>query len=367
MKGKLKSANMFSILIQGLMGIRVLSLPRDVIGYAKNDAWISMLIMYAITLVTAYAFYWTTTKYKELDAAQMHIAVFGGFLGRIFLIPIIFYIIITVGLSLRLFAYSIKIFLLDKTPVSVIIFLMLISCLYCIRKDMKTISIVLDILLPIVLISTLLPVVLPIKSADPGNLLPVLHRGIKPVILGTLQIVDPLMPCAIIAFILPYFNERKSVKKYIFWAVTVTSFIYLSIIVVCLMIFGTNEIDYLLFPTLTLTKAIQTSALVFERAESLFMISWIPITFSTILLNYIPCKLTLKVFFNVKKDNLIIYGVFPVFFIIAMLPQNIVEVTRYLKYTGTLAVGMNFIYLPFFCLMIYLKNRRKKKNETGNK
>lgn len=358
---------MFSILVQGLIGIRILTLPRDVIGYAKNDAWISMLIMYVITLATAYAFYWISTKYKSLDISQIHIAVFGRVLGRVFLLPIIVYIIMTVGLALRLFAYSIRIFLLDRTPISVIIFLMLISCLYCLREDIKTISIVMDILLPLVLISTLLLVLLPIKSADPGNLLPVMHRGIKPIILGALQIVDPLIACAIIAYMLPYFDDTKSVKKYIFWAITVTSLIYLSIIVICLIVFGTNEIEYILFPTLTLTKTIRTSSMIFERAESLFMISWIPITFSTILINYFICKLTLKTFFNLKKNNFIIYGVFPVFFIIAMLPQNIVELSKYLGYTGTMAVGMNFIYLPFFCFMVYLKNRRKTKNETGDK
>jgi hypothetical protein len=57
MKGKLKSINMFSILVQGLIGIRILTLPRDVIKYAKSDSWISMIIMYGITLLTAYTFY----------------------------------------------------------------------------------------------------------------------------------------------------------------------------------------------------------------------------------------------------------------------------------------------------------------------
>lgn len=367
MKGKLKSKNMFSILVQGLIGIRILTLPRDVIRYAKSDAWLSMIIMYGITLATAYTFYWISTKYEGLDIAQINNVVFGKFFGRIMLIPITIYGILTVGLSLRLFAYSIKIFLLDKTPVIVIISLVLISCLYCIRKDMKTISIVMDILLPFVIISCMLLVILPITSADPRNLLPVLHRGIKPVIMGTLQIVDPILPCAIIAFIIPYFEETKSIKKYIFWAITVTSFIYLSIIVICLMTFGTTEINYILFPTLTLTKTIESRSLILERAESLFMISWIPITFTTILINYIACTLTLKALLNAKKDTLIIYGQLPVFLAVALFPQNIVEVSKYLDYNSILALSMNFLYLPFFTSVVYFKNRRKNKNENQSK
>jgi spore germination protein (amino acid permease) len=367
MKGKLKSKNMFSILVHGLIGIRILTLPRDVIKYAKNDAWLSMVIMYGITLVTAYTFYWITTRYKELDIAQITVVVFGKFFGRIMLIPIFLYGTLTIGLSLRLFSYSIKLFLLDKTPITVVMSLLLISCIYCLKKDIKTVSIVMDIFLPFVLISCILLVVLPITSADPRNLLPVLHKGLKPVIMGTLQIVDPILPTAIIGFIMPYFNETKSVKKYIFWAITVASAIYLSIILICLMTFGTIEINYLLFPTLTLTKTIQSESLIFERAESIFMLSWIPITFTTISLNYIACTLALKAFFNTKKDNLIMYAQLPVFLAVALFPQNIVEISKYFDYSSIFAMSINFLYLPFFTTGVYFKSRRKNKNENQNK
>lgn len=360
MKGKLKSINMFSILVQGLIGIRILTLPRDVIKYAKSDSWISMIIVYGITLLTAYTFYWISMKYKGLDFSQINVAVLGEFFGRLTLIPIILYVTLTIGLSLRLFAYSIQIFLLDKTPIIVVMSLALISCLYCLKKDIKTISIVMDIFLPVVLISWLLLVILPIASADPGNLLPVLHRGIEPVLMGTLQIIDPILPSGIIAFIMPYFEETKSIKKYIFWAITVSSFIYLSIITISLMVFGSNEINYILYPTLTLTKSIQSKSIILERAESFFMVSWIPITVTTLVINYFACTLSIKTLFNTKKDNLIIFVLLPVFLIIALIPQNIVELLKYLDYNAILALLINFLYLPFFTSVVYFKARRKR-------
>ncbi|MDF2673563.1 MAG: spore germination protein [Clostridiales bacterium] len=360
MKGKLKSINMFSILVQGLIGIRILTLPRDVIKYAKSDSWISMIIMYGITLLTAYTFYWISMQYKGLDFSQINVAVLGKFFGRLTLIPFILYGTLTIGLSLRLFAYSIRIFLLDKTPIIVVMSLALISCVYCLKKDIKTISILMDIFLPVVLISCLLLVILPIASVDPGNLLPVLHRGIKPVLMGTLQIIDPILPSGIIAFIMPYFEETKSIKKHIFWAITVSSLIYLSIITISLMIFGSNEINYILYPTLTLTKSIQSKSIILERAESFFMVSWIPITVTTLVINYFACTLSIKTFFNTKKDNLIIFAQLPVFLIIALIPQNIVELLKYLDYNAILALSINFLYLPFFTSMVYFMVRRKR-------
>ncbi len=361
MKGKLKSINMFSILVQGLVGIRILSLPRDVIKYAKGDAWISMIIMYGITLVTAYTLYWISMQYKELNIAQINIAVLGKFFGRLPLILIMLYCTVTIGLSLRLFTYSIMMFLLDKTPIIVIMSLMLISGVYCLKKDIKTLSIVMDVLLPFVLVSIIILIILPLKLADPGNLLPVLHRGIKPVIIGALQIVDPMLAIGIIAFIMPYFEETKSIKKYIFWAITVSSIVYLSIIVICLMVFGTKEINYILFPTLTLTKSIQVKSMIFERAESFFMVSWVPITFTTILIYYLANTLCLKSLLNIKKDNIIIYGQLPIFLAIALFSENIVELFKYLDYNAVFGILINFLYLPLIASAVYFKVRRKKQ------
>lgn len=364
MKGKLKSKNMFSILVQALIGVRILTLPGDVIRYAKSDSWLSMIIVYITTLATAYSFYWISTKYRGLDLAQIHTRVFGKFFGRILLIPTVIYTTLMVGLSVRLFSYSIKTFLLDKTPVVVIIGLMLISCLYCLGKDIRTISIVMDVLLPFILASCLLLVILPVGSAEPGNILPVLHRGIKPVIRGAIQIIDPVMPTALVSFIMPYLEETKSVKKYIFWAVSVAAIIYLAIILICLMVFGSEEINYILFPTLIITKTIEAKSIVFERAESLFMITWIPITFSSVLLNYFASTLIIKTFLNAKRDKLIMYGQLPVLIAVALFPKNIVELLKYLSYSGVLARILNFIYHPIFTLIVYLKNRRKNKNES---
>lgn len=364
MNKDLKSINIFSLLVQGTIGIRLLTVPRDVIEHAGNDAWISMIIMYFLSLITAFAFYWIAIQYQGMNLAQINVAVFGKFFGRLIISSISIYVLLNLGLFLRLFSYSIRIFLLDKTPDIVIMTSILLLCVYCLSKDIKTLSIVMDIFLPLVLISCVLLVLLPIKSMDFREALPVMHNGIVPILIGASKIVDPILPVALIAFVMPYFTETKKIKGYIFSAITIVSLIYLSIIHVCLLVFGKDEIHYLLFPTITLIKAIKAKSIIIERAESFFMITWIPITFSSILLNLLIMKLLLKELFNTSKEKVLIYSQTLICLVIAYIPPNIVTVLSLIEFNGKVALIMNFILLPTTIVFILIKKRRMGKNEN---
>lgn len=361
MNNKLKDVTMLSFVIHAMIGIRLLSLPRDVVKYASNDAWISVIIVYISASLTGYGFYWIGLKYPGLNFSQINEKVLGKLFGKVMMIAIAIYTISTIGLGLRVFADSINLFLLESTPSILIISIMLIACVYCLRKDIGIMSIILDILLPLLIISMIILVLLPVGKMEPKNILPVFYGGIKPVIKGFLQIVDPVLPCGIVGYVLPHFAEPKKTKKWVFIGISISALVYFLIVLMCIMVFGSDEINYLIFPTLSLTKSIQLRATIFERAESFFMAAWIPTTFTTIILYYFASTLNLKALLNTKKDAMITYAQIPLFFIIAFMPENIVEVFKYLNANAVLAQILNLIYIPLFVLAVFLKTRRRTK------
>lgn len=141
MKEKLENINIFSFIINTMLGIRLITLPRDIGKYAERDSWISIIIMGVISIVTGYAFYWLANKNKSLDSSQIIEKILGKYIGKLAIIIIEIYILLSVGLGLRIFADSVKIFLLDKTPMLVIIIMMVLCCTYCVLNGVKTISI----------------------------------------------------------------------------------------------------------------------------------------------------------------------------------------------------------------------------------
>jgi spore germination protein len=363
MEDKLKGINMVSILINALIGIRIITLPRDVTKYAKNDAWISMIIMYFVILATAYAFYWIALQYPGLNFSQINEVVLGKVIGKIIMVVIATYIISSLGLSLRVFAESLRLFLLDRTPLNLIMIIMILTVVMCLRSGIKTTIIVFDILLPIVLLFIFFLAILPINATDPKNLLPVLHNGIKPVLRGAREIVDPVIACGIIGYVLPYFKptKKKSMIKYIFISITLSSFIYLTILVLVIMVFGINEIQHLMFPTITMYKAIALPTQFFERAEAIFITVWIPSTFTTLCIYFLAAVLNTKALFNTKEDNLIFYILIILTMIIANIPMDMAELFKYLEYNSILAEILNLIYVPIFTFIVIYKVKRGKK------
>lgn len=365
MQAKLKGINMVSILIHAMIGIRIITLPRDVAKYAKNDSWISMVIMYFLILATGYAFYWIGLQYPGLNFSQINEVVLGKIIGKIIMIVIAIYTISSVGLSLRFFAESIRVFLLDRTPLNLIMIIMILTVMLCLRSGIKTTSIVFDILLPVLLVSIFFLLILPISATDPKNLLPVLHNGIKPVLRGSIEIVDPVIACGVIGYVLPYFKptKKKSMIKYIFFSITVTSLIYLAILLLVIMIFAVNETQHLMFPTITIFKALSLQSQVFERAEAMFMTVWIPTTFTTLCVYYLVAVLNIKALFNTKKDNIIFYILIAATMFIANIPKDMAEIFKYLEYNAVLAQILNLIYIPIFTLIVIYKVKRGNKYE----
>ncbi|MDF2674387.1 MAG: spore germination protein, partial [Clostridiales bacterium] len=254
------------------------------------------------------------------------------------------------------------------TPLNIIMIIMIVTAMLCLKSGIKTISIIFDILLPVFIFFIIFLITLPINAADPKNLLPILHNGIKPVLRGAIEIVDPVLGCGIIGYVLPYIEKvkKKRMIMYIFISISITCFIYLAIMLLVIMVFGTNEIQFLMFPTITIYKSIALQTQVFERAEALFMTAWIPTTFTTVCVYYFAGFLNLKALVNSKQDKVIMYILIVIVMVIANLPKDMAEMFKYLEYNAKLAQALNLVYVPVFTSIVLYKAKRGKKYGKQN-
>lgn|GEM_PF-2322438 len=356
--GKLKAISMMSIVILTMIHVTLINLPKDVIKYAKTDAWISIIILAIAAMACAYAFYSMSIKYPRMNFAEINTKVLGNFFGRLCIIIITIYYIVFISISIRLFQESIEAYLLDRTPKIVVIGVFIYVCAYCLIKGVRTTSILFDILLPGVLIIVLGILLMTYKNADFKNIMPVMHNGFKPVIRGSVEGSDTVLSCCIISYIMPYFEDAKKTKKWILIAVGIAMFIYFLLILMSLAVFGVIEVEYLNFPAVSLAKTIEMEVEIFERTESFFMAAWIPNAITSIIVFYIITTLNIKELFKVKSKkgiNRIILFQIPIFLIIALIPKNIIELYKYLLISNKFAVGLILGYLPIFFLITTIK------------
>ncbi|MCA1029511.1 spore germination protein [Bacillus timonensis] len=363
MKDRLTDVNMFSFIISAMIGIRLLTLPRDIAKFADNNSWVSVLVMGSLAYLMGYIFYYLGVRYPLNNFSQILEKVFGTLIGKMIQIGIAIYTISSIGLGLRNVSDGIKMYLLDSTPRFWIMLLMIVAFVYALKNGVKTISTLADMFVPFVLLFLFLLIIASIKAADPGNLLPVFHGGFMPIFQGSVKMIDPFLTVGIIGYVLPNFIEPKKTKKWIFFAISVSIICYLGIVTMCIMVFGSEELHYLIYPTLTLAKNIKVDIQVFERIESLFMAVWIPISFTTLLQFYFVSTLNLKALFNCKKSSIIIIVQLLLFFPLALKIESVTKLFLYFKYVEWLALFLGFVVLPLAFIIEWIKGRSKNREQ----
>lgn len=361
MSKKVESIKMLSIVVNGMIGIELLTLPITTVKYAKNDGWLSPILIGFFMIVTVYQGYWYYKNYPGLNFAEMNEVIFGKILGKIFLSINILYNIYIHGITLRLFAESISVFLLDRTPILIVILVTLLVVFYFTSLNFESITVVFDILLPFVLFSIILLSIISFSAVTPYNLFPPLHGGFMPILKGALGSLNAAGTCFIFAFILPMFSNPQETKKYTILGVIISSMVFTLITALCIMVFGASEINHLMFPTLTLSKAIQLQNPVFERTESLFMAAWIPNTITTLVVYFIISTTSIKSLFKNKKDSIIRLVQLPLILIICLLPKNEVELFKMLDIANIGLNLLNFVYLPIVTITIFYKKKGWKR------
>jgi spore germination protein len=357
---QLNSIDMATYIIIATISLRMITLPRKIVRYAGSDGWISLLLGCSFVLVVSYMMWWLGIKYPGKNGSEIVLLLFGKFIGRLGLIMISIHILGTMALGLGLFAGSIKLYLLPNTPAIVIMGVMLFIAVYAVTRELKIITVLVNILLPQVLFFTIFIMVLPFRSAEPQNIYPILYADVIDIFRGALEVVDALYGFTIIAYIMPYFKELRETKKWVFGGWMITTSIYLGIILMCIMVFGAEEIMWLIHPVLSLVKSILLKVSIIERAESFLMIGWVISVFIMITLSFFVSYENLKVLLGVKKLNLVVYIQTPIILGFAYLPQNTAQGEIYSQYINYLGRTIILVMVPIAVGLTLLKERKKR-------
>lgn len=171
---KLTTSQIFVITVFSILGVDILVVPHDMVSLADQDAWVSLILGGLLLYAGAIPFLYLLNNYPDKDLPQIILQVAGKWLGRIFLLPIILFVIMYAALSTRLFAQALKLFLVDKTPIWIMVISLVVVAAYMVYKDVHTMSAVLDIFFPVSIISLVILIVLSLQNIEPDRIKPIL-------------------------------------------------------------------------------------------------------------------------------------------------------------------------------------------------
>ncbi|NLB41259.1 MAG: endospore germination permease, partial [Clostridiales bacterium] len=321
---KLNPRQFMTITAATIFGIDILRVQQRIVLLSGQDAWISMSIGGLLTIAAGRAAYILATSYPDKDLHEILIELFGKIFGRVILLSVSAYVLLYSGFSSRIFAQALKMFLVDRTPINVIVILMGITTTYAAYKGVNTIGSVVDILFPLIIITITSTLLLSIPQAEIIYIKPVFFENTKNVAKAILPSYTGFTGYSVILYIFCHTKRTKGSIRFFLAGLIIPIFSYVALTVISIMVFGPNDLVSQIYPTLTLFKTIEFPAAFMERLESIAAVLWIGIVFlSAIVFNYESSRhLTVLFSINDKYRRYVALAQLPIITFIALFPGS---------------------------------------------
>lgn len=352
-KQSLSTLQLFFLIVQTEIGITIFSLVNTVHESAKNDSWISMLIVGFAFEVLIIIYMLLHMRVPEENLFGMAAKVAGKYFGYFFNVLFILYFVGQALFTALSYVYISKAWLLPFTPWTVLYFIFIISGMYMASASLTTIARFCGfamILIFILLISMLFA----FPELQVKYILPIGTTPLPKLFEGAYNSVMAYTGISIALAALPrvkgsYKGKYKAASSAILF-VTLT---YTFIIVMCLMFFSGPAIDFTPEPVLMLLKSL-TVFKVFERVDITLVSAWIvPMTTTYTTFLYLASKGITQISPMKNRTKVVIYMSILIFFLCILVPTSdvsmklITTIAKPVSYTMMFAVPSLYLVLSF--------------------
>jgi len=356
------SKQLIFIIVGSQVGIRLMYMPRVLTAIARQDAWIAVLIASIVPIISLFLIDRLGKRLPEMGFAQMSQELFGKFLGSILIIVFIGYVIGYMSIIMRFFSEVTKLYLLPKTPLAVILLMYVFLVVYVANKGARVIGRLNDLLFYLILVTFLL-LIIPAGQGDYTYLLPIGEAGLGGIARG---FVTAGYYYAGIEVLLVYYslvNKKDEIFKAGLTAIAITTAFYVSIVVICELVFGISGLQKHLFPGFILLKIVQIP--IFERLEFIFLFFWLGIGARPAINMCFAASLAFTQLLKLDEKKYLIYPLILIavsIFILALLPSDILVVFNLRTFSGYGFYLIGIIYPLLFLIMSIIHEEKVKQN-----
>jgi spore germination protein len=346
-----------------IIGIGILTLPRTVSETLNSpDGWIVALIGGIIAMGIGAVNAKLCSYFPGQTFFEFCPILIGKWLGKLLAVIYILYFTSFICYELRMTGEVFKLYLLDKTPIEVIIVTMLLLSTYLVYHGVNPVIRLNQLFLPIVIflgIHVIHMFAFPRLELD--YLRPVMAEGIIPLLKGIPDTVFSYLGWEIVLFFIAFMNQPNKAVKMTMVGIAIPMVMYVITLFLIVGIFTHDQVKTMIFPTMELAKVVEFPGLFFERFESLFIIIWIMTIFNTISMSYYLVTLGLSQIIRINR-RIWVFSLIPIFYIASLVPLNLnaaFAAGEWISYAGIiLAAGIPVL------LLLLAKMRGVKKNAS---
>jgi spore germination protein KB len=359
---KISGSQLFWIIatIEAVMTLWLTITP--VIEISKQDAWLSMLVGAVIGLAITYLAAHLSVIHPNQTLLEFSQALLGKWFGRILVLPYFIAWYTLSAIVLREFADFIKLVALDKTPVWIIMILIISLMTYLTYSAAITgIGRFSQIAGPILFLTLIVSFILSLGNVRWHQLLPVYaDSGWLNILKGSIFPGTFFGESFILLVIVSFMDNPKKALSRSMLGVGLTAFMVLTATIMVLLVFGPNFSANLRFPYFMLTRSIDILNFI-QNVDLIVIFIWIFGVFAKLSLYLFITSYEVANWFNVKDWRRIIWFGAPVIFIMAILIPNETFLSMYPKFWQFGVIPVCGIGIPLLLLIISMVKKKSVK------
>ncbi len=348
----------------GIVGYGIMGLPKNIAEVAGTGGWIPLLITTVIAIIAGYMFTYLGYVHTEKTIYDYSTLLTGKFIGNILILMYIIYFFSLFTMVSRVSSELISLTILIKTPISVLVLVLLLVSYYGITKKLKGIGRICELY---GITTIFLSLIIHILISTQGNLI-----NLRPLIppLGIVTYVKSI-PASIFAILVGVevislipFNRNinnKKVFKYVSFMILFIGFFYIFIVESCISVLGVDNIVYYNNSLMATIRRINIEFLQFlSRLDAIFLTLWIMAIFTSILLNAYATVFLLSKWFKRVSFNKLAFIVIVLGFFTSMLPKTLQDVQKNIKLIGYFSIFTVLVIPLIFVIITKVKKYDKK-------
>jgi len=360
---KISTFQVFVLMASVIIGIGILTAPASIAKDAQNDSILAEIIGGLISIVIFILIYKLIMTEPDITIVEILQRTFGRYVGIGLSFLYVIYFIVFNAFEVRLISDTVKEFLLDITPVEVLIATFILIGAYISRYGIEIVARMCEILMPTMIVIIVVLCFFTIGQVNFSNILPVFTTPPLKILSASTKTFFSYLGFEIFLFMAPYIRRKDKLLKTSIYALLLVMLLYLLILIFCLADFGSKELQRMTWPTLSLFRDVVVFEVILEKPEALITLLWMITTYTTFIIFLNINSLCLTRIINAKENSYLVSIQIPFIFFLSLIPDNIFETLKYQDYFSLYFSSVVVFIIPLITFItIKIKKRKGVKD-----
>jgi len=299
---KISHIQLRGLIVSTVIGVGVLSMQSSLVNKMGTDGWIAILITGILMIPVLFIYNQIFKLYPDKDFFEIGKATL-GFVFNLTLIIFLCYLVLSLAIVARSLGELMKTFLLQTTPLEIIILVFIIATSYIATYEIDTIARASYFIYPIIIIFAVLIVIISLPKADFSNILPVFQTDFTSIAKGVGDSLFSFYGIEIVLFAIPFVEDKNKIFKSGALGIFAVTAIYIAMFIMTLTHFSIEQIKDQNYPVLSLVRQLDLPGFFLENLDGVVIALWVLVVFASMAPLYFATGKILSKIFKTKSHK----------------------------------------------------------------